>query len=69
MNNGPTGGSLDDVQLNNTVLASQDMVAADAYATTFFGLTGKDIGYIRAAAERGLGTIDLGSVKVEEISL
>ncbi len=69
MRNGPTGGSLDDVKMNNTVIASPDMVATDAYSCGFFGLTGKDIGYIRAAAERGLGTIDLESVKVEEISL
>jgi uncharacterized protein (DUF362 family) len=69
MRNGPSGGNLDDVQLNNTVIASQDMVAADAYATSFFGLAGKDIGYIRSAAGRGLGTMDLNSVKVEEISL
>jgi uncharacterized protein (DUF362 family) len=69
LRNGPTGGNLDDVKENNTVIASTDMVAADAYSTGFFGLTGKDIGYIRAAAERGLGTIDLSGVKVEEINL
>jgi len=45
------------------------MVATDAYAASFFGLEGKDLGYIRSAAERGLGTMDLSSVKVEEISL
>ena len=30
MAHGPTGGYLDDVQLNNTVIASHDIVAADA---------------------------------------
>ncbi len=69
MRNGPSGGNLDDVQMNNTLIASHDMVATDAYAASFFGLTGKDLGYIRSAAERGLGTLDLASVKVEEISL
>jgi len=69
MRNGPSGGNLDDVKLNNTVIASQDMVAADAYATRFLELSGKDLGYIRSAAERGLGTMDLDTVKIEEISL
>jgi uncharacterized protein (DUF362 family) len=69
MRNGPTGGNLDDVKLSNTVIASADVVAADSYATTLFGQTGADIGYIRAAANMGLGTMDLNSVKVEEFSL
>ncbi len=67
MNNGPTGGSLSDVKLTNTVIASRDIVAADAYATTLFGLTGADISYIRNGAQMGLGTMDLKSVRIEEI--
>lgn len=66
---GPTGGSLNDVQQTNTVIASHDIVAADAYAATLFGLTGADIGYVQAAAEMGLGTMELEDVKVEEISV
>jgi uncharacterized protein (DUF362 family) len=69
MNNGPTGGNLSDVRQTNTVIASHDIVAADAYATTLFGLTGKDISYIQAAADMGLGTLDLNSIKIEEISV
>jgi uncharacterized protein (DUF362 family) len=64
---GPTGGNPDDVHLTNTVIASHDIVAADAYATTLFGLTGADIDYVRAAADMGLGTLDLGAVKIEEV--
>jgi uncharacterized protein (DUF362 family) len=66
---GPTGGNLDDVQLANTVIASHDIVAADAYAATLFGLQGADIAYVRAAAEMGLGTMDLGAIQLEEIGL
>lgn len=66
---GPTGGNLDDVRVTNTVIASHDTVAADAYAATLFGLTGEKIAYIKAAADMGLGTLDLSSVRVEEISL
>ena len=66
---GPTGGSLNDVKKMDTVIASHDIVAADAYAATLFGLTGADIGYVQAAAEMGLGTLDLGSVRIEEINV
>ena len=68
-NHGPTGGNLEDVKLMNTVIASHDIVAADTYAATLFGLTGADIPAIRAAAPMGLGTTDLQSVKVEEIGI
>ena len=69
MAHGPTGGSLDDVQIANTVIASHDIVAADAYAATLFGLKGEDIAYVQAGAAMGLGVMDLGSVKVEEVSV
>jgi len=68
MRNGPTGGNLDDVNLANTVIASHDIVAADAFAASLFGMQGNDISYIKAAAARGLGTMDLSSIKIEEIS-
>jgi len=67
--NGPTGGNLDDVKQTETVLASQDTVAADAWAATLFNMSGADIPYIQAAVERGLGILDLDAIKVEEISV
>ena len=69
MDNGPTGGNLDDVKRLNTIIASADIVAADAYGASLFGFKGSDIGYIKAAAEMGLGTLDLASIKIEEISV
>jgi uncharacterized protein (DUF362 family) len=68
-NHGPTGGSLNDVQETNTIIASHDLIAADAYGATLFGLTGPDIAYIKAGAEMGLGTLDLKNIKVEEIQV
>ena len=68
MKHGPSGGNLDDVKKQDTVIASHDMVAADAYAATLFGLEGRFISYVQAAADMGLGTLDLGSIKIEEIS-
>ena len=69
VNNGPTGGDLNDVKQTNTVIASADMVAADAYATTLFNQTADDIGYIKLGAEMGIGTKDLKSIKIAELSL
>jgi uncharacterized protein (DUF362 family) len=66
---GPTGGSLNDVQRADTVIASHDMVAADAWAATLFGLAGADIGYVHAAAEMGLGTMDLDGIEIEEVGV
>lgn len=65
---GPTGGSLNDVKLTNTIIASHDGVAADAYAATLFDLTGEDVEYVKKAAEMDLGTLDLKRIKVEQIS-
>jgi uncharacterized protein (DUF362 family) len=68
MNNGPTGGSLNDVKRMNTVIASHDIVATDSYAATLFGKTALDLPIVRAGAKRGLGTMDLSSIKIEEIA-
>ncbi len=67
--NGPSGGDLNDVQKLDTIIASADFVAADSYATTLFGLQPSDIAYISAAARMGLGNSDLGSLKIEEITV
>ncbi len=67
--NGPTGGNLDDVQQLDTVIASVDPVAADAYAATLFNMAGQDIDYIRLSAEMGLGEIDLNQVKVIQVQV
>jgi uncharacterized protein (DUF362 family) len=67
--NGPTGGSLDDVRRMDTVIASTDVVAADSYATTLFGMKPMDIGHINIGAEMGVGKMDLKAIKVEEIGV
>ncbi len=69
VDHGPTGGSLEDVKQIDTVIASHDPVAADSYAATLFGLAGADIAYFKAAAEMGLGEIELSSLKIEEIQI
>ena len=66
---GPGGGNLDDVKKMDTVIASHDIIIADAYATTLFGLTPDDIGYIKIGAEMGLGRKDWNGVRVEEVAV
>jgi uncharacterized protein (DUF362 family) len=66
---GPTGGDLADVRQMDTVIASRDIVAADAYAATLFGLTAADVGYIQYCADMGLGTLDLNSINIQEINV
>jgi uncharacterized protein (DUF362 family) len=61
---GPQGGNLSDVKIVNKVLASTDIVAVDAYATTLFGHHPEDISVTVAAHRRGLGEMDLKKVRV-----
>ncbi|NIM96339.1 MAG: DUF362 domain-containing protein [Anaerolineales bacterium] len=66
---GPSGGSLDAVKKLDTVIASPDIVAADSYAATLFGMEPTDLGYVNAGNAMGIGTSDLSSLRIEEISL
>jgi uncharacterized protein (DUF362 family) len=67
MDNGPTGGNLNDVMQLDTLIVSPDIVAADSYATKLFGLQPNDISFIRAASAMGFGKSDLGNLRIEEI--
>jgi uncharacterized protein (DUF362 family) len=69
MDHGPTGGDLNDVNKADTVIASHDLVAVDAYATTLFEMPPEDISYIVASAEMGVGDMDLGRLNVQEIEV
>jgi uncharacterized protein (DUF362 family) len=69
VDHGPTGGSLNDVKQANTLIASHDIIAADAYSAGMFGLTGADVPYVRIGAAMGLGTLDLANIKIEEINV
>ncbi len=68
--NGPTGGSLDYVMNANTVIASADIVAADAYAAQlFFKKKPEDIDYIKIGADMRLGRYDFDNLRVKEVSV
>ena len=66
--NGPSGGAIEDLKVMDTIVASPDIVAVDAYsARAFFGMEPKDVDAIRAAAELGLGQMDLAKIKVIKV--
>lgn len=67
--NGPSGGSTSYVQEKNTLILSNDPVAADAKAALLFNRTPKHLGFIRLAQEQGLGTYDLQKLDQKKVVL
>lgn len=61
---GPQGGGPGDVRVMNTVIASTDIVAADAVATTLFGMKPEEIPSTVAAFRRGLGEMRLDRIRI-----
>ncbi len=66
---GPSGGNLRDVKKLDTIVAGTDIVAADAYTASFFGLKPASLGYLKIGSAMGLGKSDLSQIKLQEISL
>ncbi len=65
--NGPSGGSTDYVAFKNTLILSDDPVAADARASMLFGLKPQSIGYIHLAQKEGLGTYDFSKLEKKRV--
>ena len=65
---GPTGGSLADVNIENSVICSTDQVAADSRAAEFLGLHADRIGHIVLAEKTGLGRIDYNRAGYKELA-
>ena len=63
--NGPTGGSLDDVRLDKTLIAGTNQVSLDAYgAQKFFQTSPTDYAWLVEANKRGMGEIDISKLNV-----
>jgi uncharacterized protein (DUF362 family) len=58
LRNGPQGGNVDDTRRMNTVIATIDQVAADAFGCTLIGQRPENLPYLRMGEERGIGTRD-----------
>jgi uncharacterized protein (DUF362 family) len=65
--NGPSGGSTSDVAQKNTLILSDDPVAADGKAALLFGKKPQHIGYIKLAQKRGLGTYDFAKLVQKKV--
>lgn len=69
LRNGPQGGRLSDVKVADTLIATTDPVAADAYATTLFGMKPTDIDSTVAAARMGLGEMDIANMRITTLAV
>jgi len=67
--NGPTGGNLSDVSIENTVIAGTDIVSVEAYGLRFLDLNVEDIPFIMMAEQRGIGTSDWKSKNIAELNV
>jgi uncharacterized protein (DUF362 family) len=65
--NGPQGGNIDDTKVMNTIVASVDQVAADAFACTLIGQHRDNIAYLKMAHDRGIGTMYWENLRVREV--
>ncbi len=65
LRNGPSGGSLSDVKIMDTLIAGTDPVAVDAYATTLFGMAPADVQSTVEGFQRGLGQMDLSRCRIQ----
>jgi uncharacterized protein (DUF362 family) len=64
--NGPTGGSLDDVAMENTVIAGVDPVAIDAYSLKYLDLKAEQVPFLAMGETRGLGVVDWKGLRIKE---
>jgi uncharacterized protein (DUF362 family) len=67
--NGPSGGSPADVAAKNTLILSNDPVAADAKAAMLFGHKPEKLGFIQLAQEQGLGTYDFIRLDQKQVNV
>jgi uncharacterized protein (DUF362 family) len=66
--NGPSGGGLGYVKRLDKLIVTTDVTAADAYATTLFGLEPTDLGVVKEAKKRDFGTADLERMNVLRVA-
>jgi len=67
--NGPSGGNPADVTLPKTVVAGTNVVSVDSYGARLFNRNPAELPFLAEAESRGLGTTDLDSIIIKEITL
>ena len=63
MSNGPTGGAFSDLRRKDTIIASCDAVAADAFGCSLLDMKVDDLPYLALAEAAGVGKTDYQSLK------
>lgn len=69
LRNGPTGGRIEDVEVQMQIAAGVDPVALDAWGAERLGMKPTDIGTITKGQEFGLGKIDYRSLSLREVTV
>jgi len=67
--NGPSGGSPEDVAIKNTLILSNDPVAADSLAAGLFNYSPNDLDFINLAERWGLGTSNLRQLDHKKVTV
>ncbi len=67
--NGPTGGNISDVSVENTIVAGLDEVALDAYGLQFLDINADEVPFLQMGEKRGLGVTDWKSLNYTEVSI
>lgn len=65
--NGPQGGNIDDTRVMNTIIATTDQVAADAFGCTLIGQKRENMPYLKMGHDRGLGTMFYENLRMKEV--
>lgn len=69
ISNGPSGGRQSDVAVKNRLILSNDQVAADALATTYFDIQKDRVAFLQLADKAGIGTADLTRLNSKRVVL
>jgi len=67
--NGPTGGNIDDVSWENTIIAGLDEIALDSYSLRFLDLKVEDVPFLSIGERRGIGVTDWKSLNHVELNV
>ncbi len=67
--NGPTGGTLSDVSVENTIVAGLDEVALDSYCLQFLDLKSDVVPFLEIGEKRGVGIMNWKSLNYVEVSI
>jgi uncharacterized protein (DUF362 family) len=67
--NGPTGGNISDVSVENTIIAGLDEVALDTYSLQFLNINVEEVPFLKIGEKRGLGVTDWKSLDYVETTV